>query len=119
MADEITRKMGEADSRIPTWEDEDRYWRESVSSRPYFTADRSYDYYQPAYRYGWESAGRYSGRTWDEVEPDLEHGWEKARGKSRSTWQEIKAAVRDAWDRVTGHSDRSARRKMGEEMNRI
>jgi hypothetical protein len=53
------------------------------------------------------------------VEPDLERGWEKARGKSRSAWQEMKAAVRDAWDRVTGHSDRSARRKMGEEMNRI
>ncbi|HJU88939.1 MAG TPA: hypothetical protein VJ672_06070 [Gemmatimonadaceae bacterium] len=117
MADEVTRKMSEANDRVPTWADEDRYWREHSVTRPYYAADRGYEYYQPAYHYGWESATRYSGRAWDDVETDLERGWDTARGKSQSKWQEIKAAVRDAWDRMTGHSDRVAKDRMANEMN--
>ena len=30
-----------------------------------------YDFFQPGYRYGYESANRHQGRTWDEVESDL------------------------------------------------
>src|SRR5687767_8492868 len=36
--------------------EEDTYWRTEHRNRPYFKADRDYSYYQPAYRYGWESA---------------------------------------------------------------
>ena len=36
-------------------DDEDAYWREHHATRPYATADRSYNDYRPAYRYGWES----------------------------------------------------------------
>ena len=109
MADDVANRMSESDDRVASWNDEDRYWRESFRSRPYATADRSYDYYQPAYRYGFESAGRYRGRQWGDVESDLSRGWETARGESKSTWQDIKDAVRDAWDRVTGGSDRPRR----------
>lgn len=87
------------------WTDEDTFWRGNFSSRPYASADRGYEFYQPGYRYGFESATRYRGRQWNDVEADLRSGWDRYehRGKSQSTWEEIKDSVRDAWDRVTGN----------------
>ncbi|HEX6631784.1 MAG TPA: hypothetical protein VF048_11875 [Gemmatimonadaceae bacterium] len=87
------------------WNTEDAYWQTNYSSRPYATADRDYDYYRPAYRYGTESASRYRGRNWNDVESDLRSGWDtyEHRGAGQSTWENMKDAVRDAWNRVTGH----------------
>src|SRR5439155_17329763 len=56
---------GAAEAVNPTVED--TYWRENYSKRPYVTAGTAYDTYRPAYRYGWESYGRYRGRKFDEV----------------------------------------------------
>ena len=109
MADKMAEKMGESDSRVLTWDAEDRYWSEAYRSRPYFTADRGYEFYRPAYQYGFESAARYRGRPWGDVEPELSRGWDKERGASKSTWQDVKDAARDAWERVTGGPDRAAR----------
>lgn len=90
-----------------TWDAEDTFWRSSYNSRPYAKADRDYSHYQPAYRYGWESANRYSGRDWNAVENDLRSGWDRYehRGASKSAWEEVKDAAKDAWDRVRGHGD--------------
>lgn len=92
------------------WGDEDTYWRNNFSSRPYASADRKYEHYQPGYRYGYESATRFRGRSWNDAENDLRTGWDRYehRGSSGSTWEDVKHAVRDAWDRVTGN-DRDAR----------
>jgi hypothetical protein len=79
---------------------EDAYWRENYKTRPYADANRSYDVYQPAYKYGWESRGQYAGKRFEDVEPQLETGWDKARGTSRQTWNEARNATRDAWQRV-------------------
>ena len=84
----------------------DAYWRDNFHTRPYARADRGWDHYAPAYRYGATSAARHHGREWSEVERDLERDWASGRGDSRSTWQEAKDAVRDAWDRVRGRGDR-------------
>ena len=84
------------------WNQHDAQFRQQYASRPYARADRSYDDYQPAYRYGYDSARQHAGREWNDVEGDLERGWHSARGKSQSTWQEVKDAARDAWDRVRG-----------------
>ena len=85
------------------WSDTDReHWRGSFASRPYAQADRGYDFYEPAYRYGTAASRHYAGREWSDVEGDLERGWDRARGASQSTWGEMKDAVRDAWDRVRG-----------------
>jgi hypothetical protein len=81
------------------WDDnEDRYWRESYSTRPY-ASGRTYDDLRPAYRYGYESALHYQGRQWNDVESDLRSTWD--RHSTRSKWEEVKDAVRDAWDRGT------------------
>lgn len=86
------------------WGTEDRFWRENFSTRPYRKADRGYEHYQPGYRYGFESANRYSGREWNDVEPELRSGWDsyEHRGSGQSTWEDIKDSVRDAWDKVRG-----------------
>jgi hypothetical protein len=65
-------------------------------------ADRGFDYYEPAYRYGTEAARIHRDRQWNDVEGDLERGWDRARGASHSAWAEVKDAVRDAWNRVRG-----------------
>src|SRR5688572_30517535 len=38
---------------------EDAYWRDNYIHRPYADQTLSYDYYRPAYRYGWESRARF------------------------------------------------------------
>lgn len=87
-----------AESLNPT--EEDAYWRENFRKRPYADETLSYDHYRPAYRYGWESRTRMTGRRWDEVERDLERGWRENRGASRLGWPDAKLAARDAWQRV-------------------
>jgi hypothetical protein len=87
------------------WTAEDEYWRTNYANRPYTGSNRDYSYWQPAYRYGYESAQRHRGRAWNDVEPDLRSGWDswEHRGTLNATWENIKAAARDAWDRVTGN----------------
>ncbi|MCA1584580.1 MAG: hypothetical protein LC791_07345 [Acidobacteria bacterium] len=86
-----------------TWTDEDNYWRENYKNRPYASGS-DYDTLGGGYRYGYESATRYSGRNWNDVESDLERDWNRYEYRGQSTWQQVKSAVRDAWDRVTGQS---------------
>ena len=79
---------------------EDAYWRDNYIHRPYADQTLSYDYYRPAYRYGWESRTRFMNRRWDQVEKDLGRGWRENRGPSRLGWTDAKQAARDAWVRV-------------------
>lgn len=79
---------------------EDSYWRENYSTRPYATADRAYSFYEPAYRYGWESREQYAGRKWDDVEKELDAGWYLRQDASGVAWNDARPATRDAWDRI-------------------
>ena len=83
---------------------EEGYWRENYKNRPYFRSGKNYSDYQPAYKYGWESAGHpnYSGKRFEDVETDLARDWDKARGTASTTWTESREATRDAWNRVRG-----------------
>ena len=89
-----------------TWDQEDLWWRDNFSARPYATG-RTYEEFRPAYRYGFEAGSHHLGRNWNDVENDLRTGWDKYEGRSstRSTWESVKDAVRDAWHRVTGQKD--------------
>ena len=53
---------------------EDAYWRDNHATRPYATGT-SYEEFEPAYRYGWESRAKHAGRSFDEVETDLSTDW--------------------------------------------
>jgi hypothetical protein len=97
---------------------EDAYWREHYLSRPYTDDTLSYDYYRPAYRYGWEARARLVGRRWDEVERDLERGWRENRGVSHLGWSDARLAARDAWQRVDNQLlDERERRRLDDEEN--
>jgi hypothetical protein len=84
----------------PTVEAE--FWRRNYATRPYYVTGKPYEEYEPAYRYGWESAARpeYRGRNFSEVETDLERGWDRAKGAAGRSWYDVKDATRDAYDRV-------------------
>jgi hypothetical protein len=88
------------------WNEEDSWWRNNFSSRPYATG-RNYEEFRPAYQYGFESGQHNMGRGWNEVESDLRSGWEKFEGRKGAggTWDSVKHAVKDAWDRITGHHE--------------
>jgi hypothetical protein len=87
--------------------EETRFWRENYASRPYRRPDRDFTYYEPAYRFGWESARRYAGdpRSFEDVERELSDDWlswmvgDSSPGRE---WNELRAAARDAWERIRG-----------------
>lgn len=82
---------------------EKQYWESVYKTRPYYKSGNSFDYYEPAYRYGWENAARpeFTNKTFDETEPLLRERW-AAEGDSsrRGAWAESKESVKDAWNRV-------------------
>ena len=59
---------------------EDTYWRSNYASRPYVTAGKSYDHYQPAYKYGWEARARHGSASWDQSQDALRKQWSEHPG---------------------------------------
>ena len=90
---------GAAETVNPT--DEDAYWSEHYQRRPYVEQGREYSYYQPAYRFGWESYSQYGERSFDELDERFAREWDQHRGDSIQTWREARDAARDAWNRVS------------------
>jgi hypothetical protein len=87
-------------------EEEAKYWRENFASRPYRKPGRDFSYYEPAYRYGWESARRLSRpQSFEQAEPALKEGWLSWMVGDSSPgheWRYLREAVRDAWLRIRG-----------------
>jgi hypothetical protein len=85
----------------PTVEGE--FWSRNYKNRPYYRSGKEYSEYEPAYRLGWESAGRKenAGKKFDDVEPELERTW-KGSPNSATPWTDTREATRDAWSRVRG-----------------
>lgn len=73
------------------------HFERNFRTMPYYSTGRAWSDYQPAYRYGYDSYGRYRGRRFEEVENRLERGWHDARAGSRLVWAEARDAVRDGW----------------------
>lgn len=84
------------------WNSDQSWWRENFRDRPYVVADRVFEYYEPAYEFGYLSANRYRGRKFEDIEPTLRTDFDRFEGRGESTWDNMKDAVRDAWDKVTG-----------------
>ena len=79
---------------------EDAFWRENFKTRPYVLVVDTYEVYQPAYRFGWESWVNYPDRTFDEMEPELERIWETTPYAADLAWEKARQASRDAWIRL-------------------
>lgn len=89
---------GAAEGMNPTAEE--AYWRDQYEREPYYTADRSYDEYSPAYRVGYEGRTRHDSGSFDDAEPELRRNYEASRGSSSIDWKEARVATRAAWHRV-------------------
>ena len=85
-----------------TWDTDQAWWRENFRNRPYVTADRRFEDYEPGYRFAYQSQSRYRGKNFNEVEPSLRSDWNNYEGRGTSTWDHVKESVRDAWDHLTG-----------------
>jgi hypothetical protein len=81
---------------------EGEFWRKQYELEGYFDQGMTYDDYEPAYRFGYESYKRYPDRKFADIEHDIGGQWDKVKGKSRLAWERAKHAVRAAWDRVEG-----------------
>jgi len=68
----------------------------------YASSGEGWETYQPAYEYGYRTAGdpRYRGRDWSDVEDDLRTDY--MRTNPNSAWDRMKGAVRYGWEKVTG-----------------
>jgi uncharacterized protein (TIGR02271 family) len=86
---------------------EDAYWRENYKTRPYFSKDKDYAAYAPAYRLGWESRSTSKYKSFEEAEPELRTRWEREQGKTGLGWDKARLASRDAWERI-GQGGRAA-----------
>ena len=78
--------------------------RAPTPERPYARADRGFDYYRAAYRFGAQCATLWRQREWAEAERSLHDAWMATAGTVHAAWDEVKAAVHDAWDHVRGRS---------------
>jgi len=84
------------------WNLDQQWWRENFRDRPYVSADRTFEYYEPGYVFGYQAANGYRGRNFNDVEPNLRADFDRFEGRGQSTWENMKDSVRDAWDKVTG-----------------
>ena len=76
----------------------DSYFRDEMADIDGLRADRGYEHYEPAFRYGWESAERHRGRSWDDSEPELQQSWRERH--SDRDWAEYRHAVKHAFERA-------------------
>jgi hypothetical protein len=87
---------------------EDTYWQENYRGRGYVDPAQDYSYYQPAYRFGWESYSQYGRRSFDELDETLQEEWEDRRAATPMAWPEARPAARDAWQRLADRDDSAA-----------
>jgi hypothetical protein len=80
-----------------TMETQDAFWRAHFADRDYVDESRGYEYYRPAYRYGWESRAQHGDRDFEAVAPELERDWDPDTGLS---WGQARPAIRDAYERA-------------------
>ena len=89
---------------------EDAYWREHYSSEPYYSANKSYDYYAPAYRAGYEGRARYFDSAFEDVERNLSGDYARMKRTGSAAWDEVRDAAHAAWDRADKSLSNSKRR---------
>ena len=78
---------------------EEAFWREQYKREPYYSDDRGFDSWAPAYRVGYEGRMRYGDTPFDELDSVLQQDYLRLQGNDM-TWDEVRPATRAAWERV-------------------
>ena len=76
------------------------HFQNNYQQAKYYNTGRTWDDYEPAYKYSYDQYQQNDGRKFEEVENDLERGWDKTKANSRLAWNEAKEAVRDGWHHI-------------------
>lgn len=79
---------------------EEKFWRETYVREPYYVKGRSYEYYAPGFRAGWEGRVRHDGRSFASAEAELKSDYLRTRTELDKEWLDVRPAARAAWDRV-------------------
>ncbi len=79
---------------------EERFWRETYIREPYYVKGRTFEYYAPGFRAGWEGRVRHDGRTFEHAEADLKVNYDLTKSELDPSWQDVRPAARAAWNRV-------------------
>lgn len=79
---------------------EEIFWRETYVREPYYVSGRTFEYYAPGFRAGWQGRVQHSGRSFDAAEAELKADYDLTRGELDPAWLDIRPAARAAWDRV-------------------
>ncbi|MFX6652882.1 hypothetical protein ABTG83_20420, partial [Acinetobacter baumannii] len=79
----VGAKAGDAIAEKINPTDYEDHFRNNFRSAAYYRSGYEWDDYAPAYRYGYDTYGRYRGRSFDEVDDQLATEWDRARGTSR------------------------------------
>lgn len=79
---------------------EELFWRETFVREPYYVKGKTFEYYAPGFRAGWEGRVRHDGRSFDAAEPELKAAYNLAKTDLGADWQDVSPAARAAWDRV-------------------
>jgi len=91
--------MWEGELSMPHRDFNDNDYMDHYRNR-YGTSGNNFDYYRPAYRFGYDVAHfeMYRNRDWDRIERDARRTWEHEHPDTM--WDDVKDAVRDAWERI-------------------
>lgn len=83
------------------WDSQNSYWRDTYSTRPYYNSNRSYNVYEPAYRYGVDLYNKNPNTRYEDLnQSQIGSGWANARGNSDLGWADAQMAARDAYNRM-------------------
>ena len=82
--------------------EEARFWQDQYRLRPYYRPETTFEHWEPAYRFGWESARRpeHAHSSFGDLEDELAARWRKEREAVGDDWRLYRDAVKDAWDRI-------------------
>lgn len=98
----IGAKAGDSIAEAVNPTEYNEHFKNEYKNAPYYSADRDWNDYEPAYRYGYDTYGQYRGQRFEDVEPELQRNWDQTRtqAKSRLEWNDAKHAVRDGWHHI-------------------
>ena len=73
------------------------YFIGAFRDAPYYRPGTQWKDYEPAYRLGFSTFGRYRGRSIADIDGELELEWRNSKWSSRLRWFEAREAIRDVW----------------------
>lgn len=91
---------GESLAGTANIEDYRAHFQRDYTGAAYYRPGRTWDHYEPAYRFAFDQFEEYHGRPLVEVEADLRREWETERADrpERPEWSEAQPAVADGWE---------------------